>query len=98
MPPAAPLTKQRLVDADRAGEVLKVGGCHTRLLIESLPVNAQASLLMALTTESVKTADITRVLVRHGLPAKTENVARHRRRMTGGQYACKCPRLSEAAE
>jgi hypothetical protein len=97
MVPAMPAPAvERLTDADRAGTVLLSGDCHTRLLIESLPVNVQAALVMALTTKTVKTADITRVLIRHGLPAKAENVARHRRRLTGGQYGCKCPRPSEA--
>lgn len=94
--PTAAETTQRLVEADAAGEVVASKACTTRLLLESLPINAQAALLMAMTTPEVKTADIARVLIAHGLPAKTENVARHRRRLTGGQYACKCPRPREA--
>jgi hypothetical protein len=66
-------------------------------MIAEFPAPAQAALILALTTESVKLAEIVDVLQSHGLPAKAENVARHRRRLTGtGAYTCKCPRLSEA--
>lgn len=92
------VTPEALAAADRAGERLLAGRvCHTGALIATLPINVQAALLQALTTDKARTADITKVLVAHGLPAKSENVARHRRRLTGGAYACKCPLLSEVS-
>lgn len=91
------LTTDALVDADQSGKVLHSSKCHTGTMIADLPASAQAAVILALTTKTVPTSKIVAVLQKHDLPAKSENVARHRRRMTGtGSYACKCPRLSEA--
>lgn len=85
-------TAADITAADAAGErLLTQGVCHTRVLIESLPAPAQAAIVQALYTPSVKSADIVRVLESHDLPVRAENFNRHRRRFLGRRYACKCP-------
>ena len=70
--------------------------CHTQQLIESLPDAAQAPLNVALAAKHITTAQILTVLTQHGLSARAENVNRHRRRLQGGNYACKCPLTPKA--
>jgi hypothetical protein len=65
--------------------------CHTQALVDSLPPAAQVSLNRGLATPQVKTSDLLNVLAEHGLEARAENMNRHRRRLLGGTYACKCP-------
>jgi hypothetical protein len=65
--------------------------CHTQQLIDQLPEPVQFSLNRALAASWVSTSDLLEVLGAHGLDARAENVNRHRRRLTGGNYACKCP-------
>lgn len=87
-------TLERLTEANRTGErVLRGPKCETRDLLAALPDDARAAVVMALTmpNEVVSTADITKSLTARGLPVKTENLGRHRRRLQGKAYGCKCP-------
>lgn len=95
MPTAATVTADALAEANRTGDWLRTRTCHTGALLTDLPADAQAAVILALTTPGVRTADITKALIARGLPAKTENVGRHRRRLQGKAYGCKCPLLSE---
>lgn len=72
--------------------------CHTQQMIDGLPPEAQAVVTRALATERVPTTEIVKVLTAHGLPARAENVGRHRRRILGRNYACKCPLTSEGVD
>lgn len=67
--------------------------CHTQQLIDRLPEAVRPSLIRALKApnKDVPTSMILGVLGEHGLHVRAENVNRHRRRLTGGNYACKCP-------
>ena len=101
MPPAT-VTRDALVEADEAGLPVKTSACHTGTLIASLPAPAQAAVLLALTAKDdagdlmVPSTKIVAVLEQHGLPVRAENLNRHRRRLNGGGYACKCRRPDEA--
>lgn len=70
--------------------------CSTQELVETLPAAAQEPLNIALAAKHVPTAKIIEVLASHGLTARAENVNRHRRRLQGGNYACKCPLTDKA--
>lgn len=95
--PTATASPAALRSADDAGAPVKTNVCHTGSVIGSLPANAQAAVILALTTESVSSSRIVQVLRDHGLPVRAENLNRHRRRLNGvGNYGCKCPRLNEA--
>lgn len=72
--------------------------CHTQALIDGLPAHAQDVLNKVLTDSTVPTPLILGVLAEHGLTARAENLNRHRRRLQGGNYACKCPLPTKAAE
>lgn len=71
--------------------------CHTQALVSALPQRVQARLNVALSAPHVTTSAILAVLEDHGVTgARAENVNRHRRRLQGGNYACKCPLPTEA--
>lgn len=99
MPSPAAVTPASLRAADKAGAPVKTPTCHTAVMLSDLPLEVQARINVAFLSDPtrVKTTAIVAVLHQHGLPARAENVSRHRRRMLGvGNYGCKCPRLSEA--
>lgn len=97
--PTATVTPTTLQEADKSGVTVNTNVCHTGALIGSLPTPAQAAIILALTTESVSSSAIVRVLKEHGLPVRAENLNRHRRRLNGvGNYGCKCRLLNEAPQ
>lgn len=73
--------------------------CYTGALIAGLPAPVQVVLNGVLADKSVPTGRILAVLEKHGIsPERAENVNRHRRRLQGGNYACKCPLSDKATE
>lgn len=102
MPSPATVTRDALTAADETGTPVITSVCHTGTLIASLPAPAQAAVLLALTARNdagdlmVSSTKVVAVLEQHGLPVRAENLNRHRRRLTGGRYACKCRRPDEA--
>lgn len=71
--------------------------CHTQAVLNELPLEVRTAIIAVLLIRSVPSSAIVATLAKHGVEVRTENLNRHRRRLTGvGAYACKCP-LPEGA-